>query len=179
MKFNLLKQNLPFVLLCTIATAGISIPFITQADTTVKHPTIEQKDLTLAQQIVDTVTVAIKHLFTHKTTEKIVKITNYLNDVQPCGPSSTMVLQSVQKLWTELVSEFKKVNGIIYAKKHLKSAFNKIGDGMSSLVDNVENKGWPTSNWRTTLKEMKNIGNGIGMLAEMKIAKNIMKISWI
>ena len=183
MKFNLLKQNLAFVLLFTIATAGISIPFITQADAMVKHQTIEQKDITLAEQIVATTTGSVKSLFTEKKTEKMAKVNGYLSNVQPCGPLSTMVAQSVQQDWTQLLSALQKVTSLMSAKKHLEPAFHTLGDRLYILANNIETMGCPTVNnlltqLRSAPGEIKNLSNKLSMMTKIKIAKKIKSTNW-
>ena len=182
MKFNNLKQNLLFVLLSTIATAGISIPLTMRADAIIKQQKIEHKDLDLANQIIDTVTESVKSLFTEKKADKMAQITDYLNNVKPIGPLSTMVLQSVKNDWAQLIDVLKKVNGIMAARKHLEPAFRKLGDSMKKLADKIKEAFSVPDNFliqlRSTPDEIEALNKKLGLTTKIKIANNIKKIKW-
>jgi len=62
MKFNILKQKLPFILLCAIAATNINISSTAKADAMVNSKTTKQVETT----IIGRITQAIKNLFTTK-----------------------------------------------------------------------------------------------------------------
>lgn len=181
MKLNILKQKLPFILLCAIAAANINISSTAKADAMINHKTTKQIDITLANTIVDKITEATKDLLNART-EKAVRIKNYINGTKPCGPLSIIVLQSVKKDWAQFLSIIETTNKyrgarlLAYVNSNLEPSMRKLGNQLIILANKIAAMGNSQFNgFVTKLRNipvnLKRIGDKLGIMQKLKIAK--------